>query len=133
MSRIEGDKINRRNGVCSYIAGDSHRSFCVLDVSYITFIGHLFLLFLRPELDTPRRKNRQKTARSGKMLVILWLSQTLVLQGRHLAAVSSGQELGCGWAVGSQECCQLMSPFSVLLWLAGFLPFCLFPLWLPVP
>lgn len=133
MSRIEGDKINRRNGVCSYIAGDSHRSFCVLDVSYITFIGHLFLLFLRPELDTPRRKNRQKTARSGKMLVILWLSQTLVLQGRHLAAVSSGQELGCGWAVGSQESCQLMSPFSVLLWLAGFLPFCLFPLWLPVP
>lgn len=133
MSRIEGDKINRRNGVCSYIAGDSHRSFCVLDVYYFTFIGHLFLLFLRPELDTPRRKNRQKTARSGKMLVILWLSQTLVLQGRHLAAVSSGQELGCGWAVGSQESCQLMSPFSVLLWLAGFLPFCLFPLWLTVP
>lgn len=58
MSRIEGDKINRRNGVCSYIAGDSHRSFCVLDVYYFTFIGHLFLLFLRPELGTPCRKNR---------------------------------------------------------------------------
>lgn len=132
MSRIEGGKINRRNGVCSYIAGGSHGSFCGLDVSYFTFIGHLFLLFLRPEPSTPCRKNRQQAARGGKTLVILWLSQTLVLQGRHLAAASSGRELGCGWAAGSQEWCQLISPFSVLLWLTGSLPLCLFPLWLPV-